>query len=52
MDRFQFESESDILRVLDGKIEPMPQFVFTGPWSWLSYKIGLLLGAGATKAVR
>ena len=52
MDRFQFESESDILRVLDGKIEPMPQFVFTGPWSWLSYKIGWLLGAGATKAVR
>lgn len=30
----------------------MPQFVFTGPWSWLSYKIGWLLGAGATKAVR
>ncbi len=52
MDRFQFEGESDILRVLDGKIDPMPQFVFTGPWSWLSYKIGWLLGAGATKAVR
>lgn len=27
----------------------MPQFVFTGPWSWLSYKLGRLLGAGATK---
>lgn len=29
----------------------MPQFVFTGPWSWLSYRIGWLLGAGASKAV-
>ena len=30
----------------------MPQFVFTGPWSWLSYKLGWLLGAGATTAAR
>lgn len=30
----------------------MPQFVFTGPWSWLSYRIGWLLGAGASEAVR
>lgn len=30
----------------------MPQFVFTGPWSWLSYRIGWLLGAGASKAGR
>lgn len=29
----------------------MPQFVFTGPWSWLSYRIGWLLGAGASRAV-
>ncbi len=30
----------------------MPQFVFTGPWSWLSYKLGWLFGAGATKVAR
>ncbi|MEO7651051.1 MAG: AAA family ATPase [Bryobacteraceae bacterium] len=30
----------------------MPQFVFTGPWSWLSYKLGWLFEVGATKVAR
>lgn len=30
----------------------MPQFVFTGPWSWLSYRLGWLLGAGAARTVK
>ncbi len=33
------------------KAMPMPQIVFTGPWSWLSYKVGWLFGASVTKVV-
>lgn len=38
--------------MLDRKAKPMPQFVFTGPWSWLSYRVGWLFGAGVTKVSR
>ena len=37
---------------LDRKAKPMPQFVFTSPGSWLSYRVGWLFGAGLTKVAR
>ena len=46
---FSLSLESSILRVLDRK-EPMPQFGFTKPWSWLSYKVGWPFGVGVTRA--
>ena len=30
----------------------MPHFGFTSPWSWLSYRVGWLFGAGLTKVAR
>ena len=30
----------------------MPQFGFTSPWSWLSYRVGWLFGVGVTKVAR
>ena len=30
----------------------MPHFGFTSPWSWLSYRVGWLFGAGVTKVAR
>src|SRR5438309_11388492 len=50
--RFPWASELDILSMLDRKAKPMPQFVFTGPWSWLSYRVGWLFGVGVTKVAR
>ena len=29
----------------------MPQFSFTSPWTWLSYRVGRLFGAGVTGLV-
>ena len=29
----------------------MPHFGFTSPWSWLSYRVGWLFGAGVTGLV-
>src|SRR5258708_39707834 len=29
----------------------MPHFGFTSPWSWLSYRVGRLFGAGVTGLV-
>ena len=29
----------------------MPHFGFTSPWSWLSYRVGWLFGAGVTEVV-
>ena len=45
MGRFPWDSESDILEVLDRKAKPMPQFVSTSPRSRLSYRVGWLFGS-------